>query len=145
MRVDRRVGHRLRRGFVVPQPAQRTPGPVHDERLVTAAGLPEPEPSARALMALSDGLVFHRLTIDPTLARASNAPSERLFDRRTQLPQASEGVDMIRGRMLLARVRSQMLALCSTSGHSKGSRSPRPTRLMYWKTITYECNRVVCV
>ncbi|GAA1804724.1 TetR family transcriptional regulator [Agromyces neolithicus] len=37
------------------------------EQLVTAAGVPEPVPSARALMALSDGLVFHRLTIDPTL------------------------------------------------------------------------------
>ncbi|MCD2440962.1 TetR family transcriptional regulator [Agromyces sp. SYSU K20354] len=37
------------------------------EQLVTAAGVPEPVPSARALMALSDGLVFHRLTIDPML------------------------------------------------------------------------------
>jgi DNA-binding transcriptional regulator YbjK len=37
------------------------------EQLVTDAGVPEPVPSARALMALSDGLVFHRLTIDPTL------------------------------------------------------------------------------
>lgn len=37
------------------------------ERLVTDAGVPEPVTSARALMALSDGLVFHRLTVDPTL------------------------------------------------------------------------------
>ena len=37
------------------------------ERLVADAGVPEPVTSARALMALSDGLVFHRLTVDPTL------------------------------------------------------------------------------
>lgn len=37
------------------------------DQLVAAAGLPEPVPSARALMALADGLMFHRLTIDPTL------------------------------------------------------------------------------
>ena len=37
------------------------------EHLVTAVGIPDPVPSARALMALSDGLTFHRLTIDPSL------------------------------------------------------------------------------
>ena len=37
------------------------------EQLVTAVGIPEPEPAARALMALGDGLMLHRLTIDPGL------------------------------------------------------------------------------
>ena len=37
------------------------------EQLVTAAGIPDPVPAARALMALSDGLMLHRLTVDPTL------------------------------------------------------------------------------
>lgn len=37
------------------------------ERIVTAAGIPDPVPAARALMALGDGLLLHRLTIDPAL------------------------------------------------------------------------------
>ncbi|MEZ0446879.1 TetR/AcrR family transcriptional regulator [Cellulomonas sp. ICMP 17802] len=37
------------------------------EQLVTAAGIPDPVPAARALMALGDGLMLHRLTVDPTL------------------------------------------------------------------------------
>ena len=37
------------------------------EQLVTAAGIPDPIPAARALMALSDGLMLHRLTVDPEL------------------------------------------------------------------------------
>lgn len=37
------------------------------EELVTAAGIPEPKPAARALMALGDGLMLHRLTVDPGL------------------------------------------------------------------------------
>lgn len=37
------------------------------EELVTAAGIADPGPAARALMALSDGLMLHRLTVDPGL------------------------------------------------------------------------------
>lgn len=38
------------------------------EGLVAAAGIPNPVPATRAIMALGDGLVLHRLTIDPELA-----------------------------------------------------------------------------
>ena len=37
------------------------------EQLVTTAGIPDPVPAARALMALGDGLMLHRLTVDPAL------------------------------------------------------------------------------
>jgi AcrR family transcriptional regulator len=37
------------------------------ERLVTAAGIPDPVPATRAVMALGDGLLLHRLTVDPGL------------------------------------------------------------------------------
>lgn len=37
------------------------------ERLVTAVGIPDPVPATRALMALADGLLLHRLTVDPEL------------------------------------------------------------------------------
>ncbi|MFF2274625.1 TetR/AcrR family transcriptional regulator [Agromyces sp. NPDC058126] len=37
------------------------------ERLVASAGIVEVVPTARALMALGDGLLFHRLTVDPAL------------------------------------------------------------------------------
>lgn len=37
------------------------------ERLVISAGIAEPVPATRALMALADGLLLHRLTVDPTL------------------------------------------------------------------------------
>ena len=37
------------------------------EQLVTAAGIADPVPTTRALMALLDGLLLHRLTLDPTL------------------------------------------------------------------------------
>ena len=37
------------------------------ERLVTAVGIADPVPATRALMALADGLLLHRLTIDPAL------------------------------------------------------------------------------
>lgn len=37
------------------------------EGLVQSAGISEPTPAARALMALTDGLVLHRLTVDPDL------------------------------------------------------------------------------
>lgn len=38
------------------------------EGLVAAAGIPDPASATRAIMALGDGLVLHRLTIDPGLA-----------------------------------------------------------------------------
>jgi AcrR family transcriptional regulator len=37
------------------------------ERLVAAAGIAGPGPATRALMALADGLLLHRLTVDPAL------------------------------------------------------------------------------
>ena len=37
------------------------------ERIVTAVGIPDPGPATRALMALGDGLLLHRLTVDPEL------------------------------------------------------------------------------
>ena len=37
------------------------------EQLVTAAGIADPVPTTRALMALMDGLLLHRLTLDPVL------------------------------------------------------------------------------
>lgn len=37
------------------------------ERIVSTVGIADPVPATRALMALSDGLLLHRLTVDPTL------------------------------------------------------------------------------
>jgi DNA-binding transcriptional regulator YbjK len=37
------------------------------EQLVVAVGIADPAPATRALMALADGLLLHRLTVDPTL------------------------------------------------------------------------------
>ena len=37
------------------------------DRLLTEAGIPDPVPAARLLMALGDGLMLHRLTVDPDL------------------------------------------------------------------------------
>ena len=37
------------------------------ERMVAAAGIADPVPATRALMALADGLLLHRLTVDPAL------------------------------------------------------------------------------
>ncbi|WP_107773678.1 TetR/AcrR family transcriptional regulator [Nocardioides sediminis] len=37
------------------------------EAIVVAVGVADPVPAARALMALSDGLLLHRLTVDPDL------------------------------------------------------------------------------
>jgi DNA-binding transcriptional regulator YbjK len=37
------------------------------EQMVTAVGITDPVASTRALMALADGLLLHRLTIDPAL------------------------------------------------------------------------------
>lgn len=37
------------------------------EAIVTAAGIADPVPATRALMALCDGLLLHRLTVDPEL------------------------------------------------------------------------------
>ncbi|MBC9822816.1 TetR/AcrR family transcriptional regulator [Terrabacter sp. MAHUQ-38] len=37
------------------------------ERIVVAVGIADPVPATRALMALADGLLLHRLTVDPAL------------------------------------------------------------------------------
>ena len=37
------------------------------ERIVIAVGIADPVPATRALMALCDGLLLHRLTVDPDL------------------------------------------------------------------------------
>jgi DNA-binding transcriptional regulator YbjK len=37
------------------------------ERIVIALGIDDPVPATRALMALGDGLILHRLTVDPAL------------------------------------------------------------------------------
>ena len=37
------------------------------ETIVTAVGISDPVPATRALMALADGLLLHRLTVDPEL------------------------------------------------------------------------------
>jgi DNA-binding transcriptional regulator YbjK len=37
------------------------------ERMVAAVGISDPVPATRALMALADGLLLHRLTVDPAL------------------------------------------------------------------------------
>ncbi|UKJ62622.1 TetR family transcriptional regulator [Cellulosimicrobium cellulans] len=37
------------------------------ERIVTAVGIVDPVPTTRALMGLCDGLLLHRLTVDPGL------------------------------------------------------------------------------
>jgi hypothetical protein len=37
------------------------------ERIVIAVGIADPVPATRALMALADGLLLHRLTVDPEL------------------------------------------------------------------------------
>jgi DNA-binding transcriptional regulator YbjK len=37
------------------------------ERIVIAVGIADPVPATRALMALGDGLILHRLTVDPDL------------------------------------------------------------------------------
>jgi hypothetical protein len=34
---------------------------------VSAVGIPEAAPATRAVMALADGLLLHRLTVDPEL------------------------------------------------------------------------------
>lgn len=37
------------------------------EQLVAAAGIPDPVSATRALMAVGDGLMLHRLTVDPAI------------------------------------------------------------------------------
>jgi len=37
------------------------------EEIVIAVGIPDPVPATRAIMALGDGLLLHRLTVDPEL------------------------------------------------------------------------------
>ena len=38
------------------------------ERIVIDVGIADPVPATKALMALGDGLLLHRLTVDPELA-----------------------------------------------------------------------------
>lgn len=56
---DPEVGAPLRR--------QRREFEQWTEALVIAVGIADPIPATRALMALSDGLLLHRLTVDPAL------------------------------------------------------------------------------
>ena len=57
--ADRELGEPLRH--------QRREFERWTEELVTAVGIPHPVPATRALMALADGLLLHRLTVDPGL------------------------------------------------------------------------------
>ena len=56
---DAELGEPLRR--------QRREFEQWTERIVIAVGIPDPVPATRALMALCDGLLLHRLTVDPDL------------------------------------------------------------------------------
>ena len=56
---DPELGEQLRR--------QRHEFERWTEQLVIEVGIVDPVPATRALMALGDGLVMHRLTVDPTL------------------------------------------------------------------------------
>ena len=50
-----------------PLHAQRREFERWTEHVVTALGVADPGPAGRALMAASDGLILHRLTVDPAL------------------------------------------------------------------------------
>ena len=50
-----------------PMRAQRRAFERWTEQMVTAIGIADPVPAARAMMALCDGLMLHRLTVDPEL------------------------------------------------------------------------------
>jgi DNA-binding transcriptional regulator YbjK len=56
---DRELGEPLRR--------QRREFEQWTERIVIAVGIADAVPATRALMALGDGLLLHRLTVDPEL------------------------------------------------------------------------------
>jgi len=58
--ADPELGETLRR--------QRREFEGFTEQLVAAVGILDPAPATRALMALGDGLILHRLTVDPLLA-----------------------------------------------------------------------------
>ncbi len=66
------------------------------EQLVTAAGIADPVPAARALMALGDGLLLHRLTVDPAMdirpavERAVRALAATGSPSAASRPEASE-------------------------------------------------------
>ena len=53
--------------LLAPLSRQRREYEQWSDRLVADAGIPDPVPAARALMALGDGLMLHRLTVDPEL------------------------------------------------------------------------------
>ena len=57
--ADEELGEPLRR--------QRVAFADWTERIVRDVGIADPVPAARALMALCDGLLLHRLTVDPAL------------------------------------------------------------------------------
>lgn len=56
---DAELGEPLRR--------QRREFEEWTEQLVAAVGIADPTPATRALMALAEGLMLHRLTVDPAL------------------------------------------------------------------------------
>lgn len=53
--------------LLAPLSRQRREFEQWTDRLVAEAGIPDPVPAARTIMALGDGLVLHRLTVDPEL------------------------------------------------------------------------------
>jgi DNA-binding transcriptional regulator YbjK len=55
------------RELLTPLHRQRREFEQWTDRLVAEAGFPDPVPAARAIMSLGDGLVLHRLTVDPEL------------------------------------------------------------------------------
>jgi hypothetical protein len=63
---------------------------------VTAAGIADPVPATRVLMAVGDGLLLHRLTVDPALdirpavERAVRALAATGSPSAASPPQASE-------------------------------------------------------
>ena len=53
--------------LAAPLRRQRAAFETWTERITADVGIPDPVPAARALMALCDGLLLHRLTVDPSL------------------------------------------------------------------------------
>ncbi|HEU5486402.1 MAG TPA: TetR family transcriptional regulator [Microlunatus sp.] len=54
-------------GLGAPLRRQRREFERWTERMVVAVGIADPTPATRAIMALADGLLLHRLTVDPGL------------------------------------------------------------------------------
>lgn len=53
--------------LLAPLSAQRGEFERWTDHVVTALGITDPVPASRALMAAADGLILHRLTVDPSL------------------------------------------------------------------------------